>query len=365
MGHGLKLHTFCSIAWPGKAIWNRDIDKSADAEVVQTLSLRTGTSLERAHATTLAAYEGILYDKHNRFGPNPWIMPVGVYHRTRRQFGLQYCPTCLAEDIEPYFRRKWRLGFLVVCEKHGTQVYDRCSQCGMAVNFHRDELGNFRKFAPVSMTLCFACGSDLREATNKVSHSRAVTPMEVGFTAELLLAMDKGVATVCETSATYSHLYFTVLRQLMKIVGMRDKRVGKLRQAVSITYGVEDYIPGRGERRRDVEEEGVQQRRQLLGLARCLLEEWPHRFIALAQAHKVWSSTWLRHLESGSRRRSQPAPFWFWEVVHEHLYRTRYCPSPEETAAAISYLRRSGAILNKSSLARLLGVAFFRRKSLL
>src|SRR5947209_15013384 len=126
------------MAWPHKSIWNRDIYKSADAEVLRTLSEKTATPAERVRATTLAAYEGMLYEKHNHFGPTAWIMPVGVYHRTRRQFGLQYCPRCLADDKDPYYRRRWRLAFMVLCETHHTLLLDRCPRCGAAVNFHRN-----------------------------------------------------------------------------------------------------------------------------------------------------------------------------------------------------------------------------------
>jgi hypothetical protein len=351
MAHGQKLHTFCSLAWPGKAIWNRDVDKSASAEIVHTLSNKTATPVLRAQATTLSAYEGVLYEKHNRFGPNPWIMPVGIYHRTRVQFGLQYCPLCLAEDEEPYFRRKWRLAFMVICENHHKLLHDRCPQCGGAVNFHRDELGDFRKYAPTSMINCYVCGFDLRTLRDNSSRYSPATRAEVEFAVRLLQIINTGVARVSQAVTAYSHLYFTVLRQLMKIIGMRNTKIERLRQAIGDTYGVETYVPAK-KQQPDIQEQSIPERRQLPGLTRCLLEEWPDRFIALAQEHGIWSSTWLRHLESGSRQQSQAAPFWFWEVVYEHLNRTRYCPSDEEMGEAIRYLRRSGAVLNKSTLSR-------------
>lgn len=362
MGHGLKLHTFSSIAWPDKAIWNRDIDKSADSEIVRVLSLKTGTSLERARVTTLAAYEGLLYEKHNHYGPNAWIMPIGVYHRRREKFGLQYCPRCLAGDGEPYFRRRWRLAFIVICEIHETLLQDRCPQCSAPVNFHRDELGKFSKYAPSSLTICYVCGYDLKTlAGTSVS---TVAPAEVEFTKNLLEALNNGFVKVSDTVITYSHLFFAVLRQMMKILCMRDVRINKLRRAISNTCGGGLDIATSDAKQPDVQEQGIEERRQLLRLAGYLLGEWPFRFITLAQTYKVWSSTWLRHLDSGSRGRSQVTPFWYWEVVHEHLYRTPYHPSDEETRAAISYLERSGAILNKSSLSRILGIAAMRRKDL-
>jgi hypothetical protein len=203
--HGLKLHTFCSVTWPGKQIWNRDIDKSSDTEMVGVLSTRTGTPIERVQATTLASYANVLYEKHNRFGPSSWIMPIGVYHRTRKKFGLQYCPRCLAEDEDPYYRCKWRLAFIVVCERHHVVLHDRCPKCGEAINFHRDELGNHRKVVTVSLTLCHACHFDLRTIVNEQVFS--ATSAETQFTTMLLQTIEAGFIQVSESIITYSHLF--------------------------------------------------------------------------------------------------------------------------------------------------------------
>ena len=360
MANGQKLHTFCSLAWPGKAVWNRDIDKSADIEVIKVLSVRTGTPSRRAGATTLAAYEGTVFEKYNRYGPTPWIMPVGVYHRTRNRFGLQYCPRCLAEDRKPYYRRKWRLAFMVVCERHHAPLHDHCPRCGAAVNFHRNELGNPRKFAATSLTNCYACGFDLRVETVSDETSQPATPAEVEFTTKLLQAVDDGFMLVGKDEVVYSHLYFTGLSQLMAILAMRNKQLGQLRRTVSDLYGIETYTPPLQGRPPDIQEQGIRPRRQLLNIARCLLVDWPHRFIRLAQEHRVWSSLWLRHTGPCLRESFTIAPYWFWSTVHDYLYRARYCPSEEEILRAIEYLRRNGTPLNKSSLARLLGVAVIR-----
>lgn len=166
-------------------------------------------------------------------------------------------------------------------------------------------------------------------------------------------------------SFPHPHLFFDVLRQVMKVLCMRDKSIVKLRDTICDTYKVEPYVPPNVARQPDVQEQGISERRQLLGLTRCLLEEWPGRFTTLAQRCGVWSSVWLRHLGSGSRNGAHNAPFWFWRVVHEHLYRTHYQPSEEEIKAAICHLRRRGMALTKSSLARLLRIAVIRQSHLL
>lgn len=169
--HGLLLHTFCDIAWPRKAIWNRDVDKLADKEIVRLLAQKTGTSYERAFATTLAAFEGYLYEKHNPYGSTPWLMPLGIYHRLRKRRGLQYCPACLTEDPDPYFRRHWRLAFVTVCVKHGLELLDCCVRCRSPVNFHR-----VKADAPLSQ--CYRCKKDL---ASFVSCQRAADDSEAAF----------------------------------------------------------------------------------------------------------------------------------------------------------------------------------------
>jgi hypothetical protein len=231
------------MTWYEKSIWNRDIDRSADAEILQVLSNKTGTSLERVQITTLAAYEGVLYEKHNRYGPTPWIMPVGVFHRTRKRYGLQYCPSCLSQAGEPYYRRKWRLAFIIICDEHNMLLRDRCPACQAPINFHRNEMGNHRKYVTDSLVHCYACDFDLRQAPVTDKDSAPVTPTEVQFTTKLLKAVSDGYVQLNDAITIYSHLYFMGVRQLMTIIAMKDERVKKLRQELSHDYGVELYIP--------------------------------------------------------------------------------------------------------------------------
>jgi hypothetical protein len=212
--------------------------------------------------------------------------------------------------------------------------------------------------------MCTVCGLDLCAASETTKLS-PVTLSEARFTANLLSALDNGFMKVSENVVTYSHLYFAVLRQIMKVLAMYDRRIEKLRQAISNTFGLASYTPSATQLHPDVQELDIAARKPLLGLARCLLEEWPNRFIELSRRYKVWSSLWLRNFEPGAREWPRTAPFWFWSVVHDHLYRAKYCPSETEMVAAINHLKQKGAILNKSSLSRLLGVTVIRRKGLL
>lgn len=350
--HSLKLHTFCTLVWTRrKQIWNRDIDKCADLSLLDVLVEKTSTPPARAARTTLAAYEGYLYERHNPYGNTRWIMPVGVYHRTRRRYGLQFCPRCLAEDSDPYYRRAWRLAFITFCERHRSPLLDRCPRCAAAVNFHRSELGDRRKWVAESVTLCHACRYDLR-ATPTARVERPADCRVLEFQGRLTGAMRRGWIEVGGYGNVYSHLYFTVLHQLMKVCAT-GKRAAGLREAVRRELNIKGP-PTLTKSCRDIEQLDVGMRRGLLDMARHLLGEWPGRFIRLCETYNVWSAALLRELV--------PAPFWYWQVIHDHLYRVSYTPSDEEIRSAIRYITRAGGIPYQKAISKCLGMSDVFRK---
>jgi len=355
MAHGTKLHTFCSVVWPGKQIWNRDIDKSADASIVQTLSDKTAVSRTAVADTTLAAYEGILYEYHNSYGNTLWIMPLGIYHRTHTQFGLQFCPRCLAEDETAYYRRHWRLAFITCCTTHSVVLFDRCQKCRAPVNFHRDEMGTRSKYTSSSIVRCYACKADLREDIPKSSLSPS-DPNVQAFQIALAGTMAQGGIEIPGYGPLYSHLYFAVVHQLMRVLAMGN-RSRTLREAVNDSFNL-NYDPMQSIKRvRYIEHLTVNSRAMLINMARCLLEEWPQRFIRICTETKTWSSSLLKDCES--------APFWFWSVIHDYLSRTSYSPSDQEILSAVAYLQKLGKPLSKKAISKCLGVndAFRKRKT--
>jgi len=345
--HGLRLHTFCDLAWRHKAIWNRDIDKSADEEILRVLSEKTATPIERVRQTTLAAYEGWLYEKHNPYGNTKWILPVGVYHRMRRRPGLQYCPQCLKEDEDPYFRRRWRLAFVTLCEKHGRPLLDRCPRCKSPVNFHRNSLDT------KSIAICSRCGNDLRkERRPRASCTRKQMEMQ----ACLLGTLAEGWHTMPGSGPVYSHLYFDVLHQMMRLLAGVSEQSAILRRSTAMSFGRKTHRPRFKRNDNEIETLGVQERSAVLARSLWVLDDWPSRLVSLGRQHGIWCSTLLRDLE-------QP-PFWYWNVVHEQLYEPDYSPSEREIEAVTEHIRGLGKIPRERTISRLLGVnQVFRKRN--
>jgi TniQ len=363
MAHGMKVHSFCSISFPQNAIWNRDIDKCANDDLLKSLSLLTATSIERVRETTLADLEGFLYEKHNTYGPNPWLLPIGVYHRKRIQFGMQYCSRCLSEDNIPYFRRKWRLTFMIFCEKHKVLLKDRCSSCQSPVNFHRNELGDFHKLVSTSLTICHICHTDLREVSPAVKED-LIKSSEILFLNTILSAIQKGAIRVSESEQVYSILFFQVLHQLMKTLAKNDLRIIKLRKIIieeSKATLPGDFDLQRYNQNLDIQEQPIDIRRELLFLAGYLLTDWPRRFVRLSEECKIWSSLWLKNMDGSPWKRSKVAPYWFWKIIYENLNRKTYNPTKTETEEALNYLFKRNITANRSAVSRLLGRTYIRR----
>jgi hypothetical protein len=204
------------------------------------------------------------------------------------------------------------------------------------------------------MTLCHACGLDLRDAPIHDSvDGSAPDGREIAFQEKLLRATREGWIKVSGQEPVYSHLYFTVLRQLMRIMAT-GRKAPALRSAAVKEFGLRPFAPRFSGGCRGVERLDVTARRGLLAIAWHLLEEWPHGLVEFCRANRVWSSTLLGDLDA--------VPFWYWRVINEHLYRISYCPSDEEIDSAAGYLRGRGTRLTKNSLSQSLGVTDVRRK---
>lgn len=161
--NGLKVQTFSDLSF-GKhnQIWNRDIDKLAPDFVMKMMSNYTSTSRTVTNKTTLSLYTNRLFPAIRPSGILRWVNPLVLHHRKHTAFGMQYCPLCLSEDKEPYFRIAWRLALYTFCPIHKVMMQDHC-KCGASVNFHRIELGKTNVVDVGPLDECWQCGNKLSD----------------------------------------------------------------------------------------------------------------------------------------------------------------------------------------------------------
>lgn len=294
--NGLKLQTFCDTVF-GKEhqLWNRDIDRSAPEWLQAAMSEHTGTSQERVRQTTLDIYRGRIYHRRNTSGQLRWILPAGIYHRTRRHFGMQYCPQCLAEDEEPYFRTRWRVAALTFCPIHRICLHDRCSACDAPVIFHRRELGRPSTTDGSSLSLCYACHFDLRLAIRNdfISYENSAG-----------IFLDKVANHIFCIDANIDIDHFNVLHQLCKIIVSRRKSA-KLATYTCRALGVSElfYL----KTRKTFEWRSIKERHHTIQLACWIMADIGNRLDSTWRAKAARYSDFVRDFKQ--------CPTWYKSTV--------------------------------------------------
>jgi hypothetical protein len=298
-GNGLKLQSFTTLALgKGAALWNRDIDGSASESVLDRLSSQTGSSVDELRGGMLSGYDTKVFGRHNPNGNTKWVLPLGIYHRTRKLFGLQFCPLCLFSDPVPYYRRRWRLALSTLCDVHGTLLHDRCPKCQAPVVYFRNDLGHRSGYRIGDLVSCSQCDFDLRRAP-------AFCPP--GPDGKSIMAL-RSIATFHDIgwwfqgdfAIHYGPLYFDALHHLVSIF-LPSTKGRRMAEVVARETGWSPVISSKQGRRR-FEMREIGERHSLLTTALWLLDDWPERFVRVAKEAGVHQSGIIR---------SVALPFWF------------------------------------------------------
>lgn len=298
-GHGLKVQTFCNLIFGNRLqVWNRDIDRLGPDWLVNELSARTGTPPEIAYGTTLRAYEGLLYPQFKLSGVLQWVLTLKMYHRKHEGFGLQYCPQCLREGEEPYFRKSWRVAFNTVCVTHKCMLRDRCPSCGAGVAFHRRDMGRTDAAATDSLAGCHQCGFDLREAGMEpiISYDKQASDWLATLCRQL--ALGDSIQSVFDLDS------FGVMRQLAMLLTSQYPTV-RLHAHVCDRLGVPEVQMTKD--RIAIETRPLHERHHLVQLLAWLMMDLEPRL------RMAWRAKAIRYNHLG--KDFENAPGWYLKVV--------------------------------------------------
>ena len=344
--NGEKLHSFCYRRLGAvRSLWHRDLDRFANPATLALAGVATGIPADRLFATTLASYEGAIYEHHAINGDARWLTPVKPQSRRHARHGQQYCPDCLREDRIPYFRRIWRLAFMVACPRHGTLLLDACQHCGSPVSFHEGDFGRrsiLKEACPI--TICRNCQRDLRFYDAPKSDEALLA-----FVRELATTLHASWTEIVPRQTLYGLAFFGGLHELLRTLASRT-RSRAIRQ---------HYLHDRNQLCFPIAREGaaccferlrVHDRYELMCMAADFINNWPDRFVGACRQARITSS----HMENYGR----PVPYWFEKELRWSLYRHRYWPSDEEKQALIAYLRTHGLSCAPNNVRRWLGQTY-------
>ncbi len=323
--HGLPFTRFCKRTWPGRSIWQSDLDLRADEKIISVIANKTGTDRRYVEATSLAGLKGWLIPNVGRTRYTDWVLPAMLTQLTAlnrgttesRVYVRQYCSMCLASDDLPYFRLEWRLAFVTMCARHGTELNDRCPDCGSPVVPSEADPLHHSDARQDHQALCFRCGADLRKA----SSSRAgVNSTDLSIQRRLNEALQIRWTEVAPGHRILSALYFPVLRQLVNFVS-HGNRGAEVRSVVGKVCELDGFEPSGGPEP-IFEHLPCSDRRAVLRMAIWLLGMWPTRFVETSAAFQRFPV---------ARGQFPGTPLWFRTVLDQVARPTRHYPSKAET----------------------------------
>jgi hypothetical protein len=301
--HGLQPRTFATILWPATQIWTSDTDHHVTSEMLAILAQKTSTSRPRAFATSLRAYEGILWERSSSYASRPWLLRNGFQSQRQARPGLQFCPKCLQADAMPYFRRCWRLGFVTVCRAHQRRLLDRCPACGAPVNFH------LLPHDTDTITRCYHCQFDLVVAESPSLDASSADQRLAAFQTSILQAMTTGWYQLAEDAVVRLFQFLRVLRYLVRLLVMHED-ANRLRDGFCRRLEQPYFIPCLpASTYRLLEGLSVTDRFQLLLLVAWWLEDWPEQFVTICFDHLIGPHHLLRHMSS--------PPSWYEQTVQQ------------------------------------------------
>lgn len=213
--------------WPKWRVWTLDPDRGMDAGRLKSLSKASGILESRFEAAMLrsmsADVSGNVLSNKSVW---PWTLALGSRNR-KRHGGLQFCPACLKEDRDPYYRLQWRLAWHTGCIQHGCRLLDRCPTCNASIEPHR------LSAMDGSMSICATCKADLRDVALSDSGFDA---LEFQKAADVAISRHEGHYGQEQLAASE---WFTLARYFVML--LRKASLSNSKRLVSLvkSFGVE------------------------------------------------------------------------------------------------------------------------------
>lgn len=326
IANGYVDHSFCREMFGRHQIWTRDADRHFPRDQLPVLESWTGVSVSRLESMMLSSAIARMSGSDVIGGIAPWVLPLGVYHRVRRAFGVQFCPACLGEE-PAYVRMAWRLAWVTTCPQHKCLLHDQCPGCGTPFMFHRTRPWLFGAIP------CVNCGVDL-SIVNLASSKE--TPLQA--------SLEEGRITgwvVLGQQQVYSVAAFTGLRELARAL------VSKRTQPVRLQLGLNYQIP----KRTQVERLGVSDRHEVIDALSELLDAWPSALLRALKASRLHPSFFWYAVE--------PTVHWLCSALDPIRPALHHEISAQEIAFARKELRDSGVAVTAVAVAKFLGLPRF------
>lgn len=294
--HSVKTNTFIQNYFGRNTpFWNRDIDVLAPENIIRLIHEHTPLAKEDIQELFLKSYEGYAFDQYRSTGSIRNILPLGIHHRKRKQFGQQCCTKCLSKDVF-YFKRSWRLITSVICTECNHLLIDRCYVCGSPISFFRVNIRSFSNLSTMEfqpMYLCSSCNADLRKYIPK----RIPTKQEIDYQKFI----DNSILLGYNDISQYSFTFIRVLLLLSLRLRSSSKN-NRFRGIVLKKFMTScEYID------KEIRYWSIEQRIETLPIILNLFEDYPNTMSTLFKEGKIIKAYLVKD--------NDYIPYWFEKLL--------------------------------------------------
>jgi len=343
-----KLHTFKRRFWvaPGSP-WGRNIDLILPEAAQHKIADMAALHVNKIHDHSLWAYQGKLFEK---VGESKVVNGVLVSRRKGKKMlghGLQLCPQCMSDGDIAYFRRWWKIGYVVACPEHQCVLIDACPICHSPISYHLADSGKALLPLNVPTSFCAICGHKWGSIPDK-EIIRNVQREFLDWQAQLITALKTGWFEL-KNEGLYALSFFNGLRVLLRLIRMEGK-YGHIGNTISteLTIPSIEIIKHAGGNNSSGSLR-IEQRFYLLRIAHWLMEEWPDRLLWVMKKCGLSFSYIENYREKG------PLPYWIASALSYTRDYKHTKISDKEKQSVELFLRNQGMPVNPNQIARWMG----------
>lgn len=324
--NGENLSRFLKLTIPDLRSVTKSIDNFLSAQMMENVSKKMNSTVERVYQTTLDSYVGYACEiDTSRFHHKYNILNSGETRGLR--YFQQYCPLCLSEG-HSYYRKTWRISFVTVCCKHHCILEDRCPNCDSPVLVMNHKCREKKGLCAIPITACYNCLFDLREA----KETPALEPV-VEDTNKYLQALDNGYYKLNGSRWIYSFSLFLVLRHLIHLYALQNEQLSENQRVI------------------DADTQTVRTRYAALSALAGIFNSWPDNFINYCQSTGITYSS-ITPIEKVNFGR---VPFWLENEVKKHTYSRNQEPTIDSVLTAINIMRIKALRINTTTVNTFMG----------
>ena len=267
-----------------------------------------------------------------------WIILLR-YGRAGVGSGSMFCPACLTEGPEPYFRSAWRISAYTACHRHRVQLVDRCPTCSLPAWPYAAATASGFFERQLELDQCPRCVANLR-ASIEVQESSANVLACATSVAEA--APPPGLGPGGRSSLREG---LDALRGVINLALRRRSR-GKVGRVEPFRPVVEALEAERVDST-SFDRIGAVHRRSLIDAAWPLMADWPRRFLDFA------SNCGVSAVDFSEDRHGLPR--WFLDVVDAELGQPGRLITVADVDRAVAVLGSKGLAINAEGVGRILG----------